>query len=227
MRTYVTACRTAMAARTTPACAARIVKAVPQLHRDAQARAQGRSRWSRRTSARAWSPCCRRTSTTRSSRARPRTGSTTRGRGAGRGSRAPGARELPQRQPELGQAVVARSIISARAREASRAAQQVSRKSAVSHRSTCRQARRLQLDQPRGQRAVHRRVRVRRWLGQAGRDRKTQAILPLKARSSTRSRPTTRSSSRTRSSRTSCPRSAAGWAMSSISASSATTRSSC
>src|SRR5262249_61160202 len=36
--------------------------------------------------------------------------------------------------PNWGQAVVARTIIAARAREASRAAQQVTRKSAVSHR---------------------------------------------------------------------------------------------
>ena len=79
--------------------------------------------------------------------------------------------------------IVARIILAARAREASRAAQaEVTRKSATSSRLTlARQAQRLHVTRPRGKRALHRRGRLRRRLGEA-RPRSRAAGDPAAAR---------------------------------------------
>ena len=97
----------------------------------------------------------------------------------------PRARELPQRATRTGaQAVVARTIISARAREASRAAQQVTRKTAVSASpQPARQARRLQLDRS-GRVASCSSSRVTPQVARPSRaaTASTQAILPLRGK---------------------------------------------
>ncbi len=69
----------------------------------------------------------------------------------------------------VAEAVVARIILAARAREASRAASQVAAQDGGQPPAQpARQARRLLLHRPRRERAVHRRGRLRRRLGQAG-----------------------------------------------------------
>ena len=120
----------------------------------------------------------------------------------------------------VAEAIVARIILAARAREASRAAQQeVTRKTATSSRLTLPgKLTDCTLHRPRRQRAVHRRGRLGRRLGQAG-PRSRAPGDPAAARQGAqhRERVARPRCSRTRSCRTSSPRSAAAWARTSIS----------
>ena len=143
-----------------------------QLHRDARPDAQGRDAHRRGHPRGPGRASCRSTSRSRSSRARPRTGSTTpRSQRPGRRRGAPGAREVAQRQQadRRGDRRRASSSRRGRARRRARPRRRSTRKTAVSHRlnlpgklADC------SLDRSRRERAVHRRGRLRRRLGQAG-----------------------------------------------------------
>ena len=121
----------------------------------------------------------------------------------------------------VAESIVARIILAARAREASRAAQQeVARKSAdVGPADAARQAQRLHSIRPRRQRDLHRRRGFGRRVGQAG-PRSRAPGDPAAARQGAehRERVARRRCSRTRSCRTSSPRSAAASARTSTSA---------
>jgi DNA gyrase subunit B/topoisomerase-4 subunit B len=84
----------------------------------------------------------------------------------------------------VAETIVNRIIIAARAREASRAASaSISRKTATGRPARpAGQARRLLEQRPGRERDLHRRGRQRRRVGQAGRDRNKQAILPLRGK---------------------------------------------
>ncbi len=144
----------------------------PQLHRRRTTLLPEGRRPSRpRTSARASWRSSPSTSSSRSSRGRRRSGSTTpRSRRRSTAPCAPPSRTGCNENPTVAEQIVGRIVLAARAREASRAAaQQVTRKTAISHRlnlpgklADCSST------DPAESRALHRRGRLGRRLGQAG-----------------------------------------------------------
>ena len=93
-----------------------------------------------------------------------------------------------EENPQTAKKIIAKTLIAAKAREAARKAREMVQRKGVLDIRAPRQARRLSGARRRQERLVHRRGRLGRGSAKQGRDRRFQAILPLRARLNVRAR---------------------------------------
>jgi DNA gyrase subunit B len=90
--------------------------------------------------------------------------------------------EYLELNPQIARAIVGKAIEARRAREAAKKAKELVKSKSLIENGVLPESSQMSGKRPDAMRALHRRGRLRGRLGQAGRNRKTQAILPLRGK---------------------------------------------